>query len=48
MVELTISISDELAQRLKPHQSNLPELLWQFLEITNYSTSNKLNNQDST
>ncbi len=49
MVELTISVSDELAERLKPHQNQLPELLWQVLEITNSSISNKLNkpeNQD--
>lgn len=47
MVELTISVSDELAERLKPHQSQLPELLWQVLEITNSSTSNKLNAQET-
>lgn len=49
MVELTISVSDELAERLKPHKNQLPELLWQVLEITNSSISNKLNapqNQD--
>ncbi len=48
MVELTISISDELAERLKPIQTNLPELLWQILEGNNPSTSNNLKNQDIT
>ncbi|MDJ0616964.1 MAG: hypothetical protein QNJ63_09495 [Calothrix sp. MO_192.B10] len=35
MAELTIQIPDELAQRLKPLQNRLPELLWQLLDIAN-------------
>ncbi|NJL65627.1 MAG: hypothetical protein HC903_32440 [Methylacidiphilales bacterium] len=35
MAELTIQISDELAQRLKPLQNRLPELLWQLLDVAN-------------
>ncbi len=33
VAKLTIQISDELAQRLEPLQSRLPELLWQLLDI---------------
>lgn len=33
MAELTIQISDELAQRLEPLQNRLPELLWRLLDI---------------
>ena len=32
MVQLTIQIPDELAVRLEPLQSRLPELLWQLVE----------------
>ncbi|BAZ17762.1 hypothetical protein NIES4071_96420 [Calothrix sp. NIES-4071] len=32
MVQLTIQIPDELAIRLEPLQSRLPELLWQLVE----------------
>jgi len=35
MAELTIQISDELAQRLEPLQNRLPELLWQLLDVAN-------------
>ncbi len=35
MAELTIQISDELAQRLEPLQNQLPELLWQLLDAAN-------------
>ncbi|MUG95823.1 hypothetical protein F7734_27080 [Scytonema sp. UIC 10036] len=35
MAELTIQISDELAQRLKPLQNRLPELLWRLLDVAN-------------
>ncbi len=35
MAQLTIEISDELAQRLEPLQNHLPELLWQLLEVAN-------------
>jgi hypothetical protein len=35
MVELTIHISNELAQRLAPLQNRLPELLWQLLDVAN-------------
>ncbi|BAY47960.1 hypothetical protein SAMD00079811_55790 [Scytonema sp. HK-05] len=38
MAELTLQISDELAQRLKPLQNRLPELLWQLLDLANLST----------
>ncbi|MBD2255618.1 hypothetical protein H6G14_30935 [Nostoc parmelioides FACHB-3921] len=33
MAQLTIQIPDELAQRLEPLQSRLPELLWLLLDI---------------
>lgn len=39
MAELTIQISDELAQRLEPLQNRLPELLWQLLDTANLSTN---------
>lgn len=39
MAELTIQIPDELAQRLEPLRSRLPELLLQLLETTNPSPS---------
>jgi hypothetical protein len=39
MAELTIQISDELAQRLEPLQNQLPELLWQLLDATNLPTN---------
>jgi hypothetical protein len=35
MAELTIQISDELAQRLEPLQNRLPELLWKLLDVAN-------------
>ncbi|PAX58304.1 hypothetical protein [Brunnivagina elsteri] len=35
MAELTIQISDELAQRLQPLQNRLPELLWKLLDVAN-------------
>ncbi|MGB7441726.1 MAG: hypothetical protein WA919_11705 [Coleofasciculaceae cyanobacterium] len=38
MAELTIQISDELAQRLEPLQNRLPELLWQLLDTVNLQT----------
>ena len=39
MAELTIQVSDELAQRLEPLQNRLPELLWQLLDVANLPTS---------
>ncbi len=33
MVKLTIQIPDELAVRLEPLQSRLPELLWQLVDV---------------
>ena len=39
MAELTIQVSDELAQRLEPLQNRLPELLWQLLDVTNLPTN---------
>ncbi|HAX80344.1 MAG TPA: hypothetical protein DCY88_32040 [Cyanobacteria bacterium UBA11372] len=39
MAELTIQISDELAQRLAPLQNRLPELLWRLLEVVNLQTT---------
>ena len=39
MAELTIQISDELAQRLEPLQNQLPELLWQLLDAANLPTN---------
>ncbi len=33
MAELTIQVPDELAQRLKPLQDRLPELLFQLVEM---------------
>jgi hypothetical protein len=41
MAELTIQISDELAQRLKPLQNRLPELLWQLLDVVNLQTTSE-------
>ncbi|AFZ01544.1 hypothetical protein [Calothrix sp. PCC 6303] len=41
MAELTIQISDELAQRLEPLQNRLPELLWQLLDVANSSTTSQ-------
>jgi len=41
MVELTIQISDELAQRLEPLQNRLPELLVQLLDAANLSTNSQ-------
>jgi hypothetical protein len=38
MAELTISIPDELAQRLEPLQDRLPELLSQLVEVLTPST----------
>lgn len=46
MVELTISVSNELAERLKPIQENLPELLWKICENTEYRQVNKLENRE--
>lgn len=40
MAELTIQLPEELAQRLEPLKSRLPELLLQVLEISNPSPSN--------
>lgn len=37
MAELTIQVPDELASRLEPLRSRLPELLLQLLETTNPS-----------
>lgn len=37
MAELTIQVPDQLAQRLEPLRSRLPELLSQLLETTNPS-----------
>lgn len=39
MAELTIQVPDELAQRLEPLKSRLPELLKQLLETTNQSVA---------
>ncbi|MBD2075501.1 hypothetical protein H6F86_16680 [Phormidium sp. FACHB-592] len=39
MVEITIQISDELAQRLEPLRSRLPELLSQLLNSANPSSA---------
>jgi|GEM_PF-3893643 len=41
MVELTIQISDELAQRLEPLQNRLPELLVQLLDAANLATNSQ-------
>jgi len=41
MVELTIQIPDELAQRLEPLQNRLPELLWQLLDIDHLQTNSQ-------
>jgi hypothetical protein len=41
MAELTIQISDELAQRLKPLQNRLPELLLQLLDVVNLQTTSE-------
>jgi hypothetical protein len=42
MAELTIQIPDELAQRLEPIRSRLPELLLQLLDTTNPPASVQL------
>ncbi|MBD1834246.1 hypothetical protein H6F61_16475 [Cyanobacteria bacterium FACHB-472] len=42
MAELTIQIPDELAERLEPIRSRLPELLTQLLETTNPPASVQL------
>ncbi|MFN6514698.1 MAG: hypothetical protein RMY29_009370 [Nostoc sp. CreGUA01] len=39
MAKLTIQIPDELAQRLKPLENQLPELLWRLLENENIQTT---------
>jgi hypothetical protein len=39
MATITLQIPDELAQRLKPLQNRLPELLWQILELTKNPTT---------
>jgi len=39
MATITLPIPDELAQRLKPLQNRLPELLWQLLELTKKPTT---------
>ncbi len=39
MVEITIQVPDELAQRIEPFQNRLPELLWQLLEMPSLSRS---------
>jgi len=41
MVELTIQIPDELAQRLEPLQNRLPELLWRLLDIDHLQTNSQ-------
>ncbi len=41
MAQLTIQISDELAQRLEPLQNRLPELLWQLLDLANLPTQSQ-------
>jgi hypothetical protein len=41
MAELTIQISDELAQRLEPLQNRLPELLWRLLDVVNIPTTSE-------
>ena len=41
MAELTIQISDELAQRLEPLQNRLPELLWQLLDVVDLQTTSE-------
>ena len=41
MAELTIQISDELAQRLEPLQNRLPELLWRLLDVVNLPTTSE-------
>lgn len=46
MIELTISVSNELAERLKPIQNKLPELLWQISENASYSNATKVQNQN--
>jgi hypothetical protein len=38
MVQLTIQIPDELAVRLEPLQSRLPELLWQLVDMNDVPT----------
>lgn len=47
VAQLTIQISDELAGRLQPLQSRLPELLWLLLDIDGEQTTEepKLNAQ---
>ena len=39
MAQLTLNIPEALAERLQPLQHQLPELLWQILEIHEYSES---------
>ncbi|NER50566.1 MAG: hypothetical protein F6J92_28640 [Symploca sp. SIO1A3] len=41
MAQLTIQISDELAQRLEPLHHRLPELLWQLLDLVNLPTASE-------
>ncbi|NER23627.1 MAG: hypothetical protein F6J96_23580 [Symploca sp. SIO1C2] len=41
MAQLTIQISDELAQRLEPLHHRLPELLWQLLDLVNLPTTSE-------
>jgi len=47
MAELTIQISDELAQRLQPLRNRLPELLWQLSDTTILINQPKIKNQIS-
>ncbi|MGI2904840.1 hypothetical protein [Tolypothrix sp. VBCCA 56010] len=41
MAELTIQISDELAQCLEPLQNRLTELLWRLLDVANLSINSQ-------
>ncbi|NES22487.1 MAG: hypothetical protein F6K41_27110 [Symploca sp. SIO3E6] len=41
MAQLTIQISDELAQRLEPLHNRLPELLWQLLDLVKFSAKSE-------
>jgi len=47
MAELTIQISDELAQRLEPLRNRLPELLWQLSDTTTLINQPIVKNQTS-
>ncbi len=47
MAELTIQISDELAQGLEPLRNRLPELLWQLSDTTIPTNEPIVKNQTS-